>query len=98
MYEAGMKPRDIAAREGVPADSIRGIVARYTNQISTQSQPRSRRPTIITDRQKRIIIRIITNNPFIKNADLLRETGLTCEIRTLTRWLKTQGIKHHTAL
>lgn len=100
MYELGLKPREIAEREGVPADSIRGIVARYATQASAQSQPRSGRPPIISEREKSVILRIMAENPSITHANLLREAGLTCSVRTLTRYLKSKpkpSLEHMTA-
>jgi transposase len=86
-YDAGIKPSIIAAEEGVPVNSIRGIAKRYRVQKSATSMKRSGRPTTITERDKRVLLRIIANNPSIKNIDLLREAGLECSISTLTRYL-----------
>lgn len=97
-YDAGIKPSIIAAEEGVPVNSIRGIAKRYRVKKSATSMKRCGRPATITERDKRVLLRIIANNPFIKNIDLLREAGLECSISTLTRYLKKQGIMHTLAL
>ena len=36
MYDMGVPPREIAAKEGVPVDSIRGIAKRYRVQKSAK--------------------------------------------------------------
>ena len=98
MYDMGMPPREIAAKEGVPVDSIRGIAKRYRVQKSAQSSPRPGRPPVISEREKRVIMRIIAQDPFVKAKEIIIEAGLCCCERTLTRWLKNQGIQHLTAL
>lgn len=67
MYDLGIKTSRIAAREGVPVNSIRNIARHYR----ATSRPRSGRPPINFERDLRAIMRIISNNPFIKNSDLV---------------------------
>lgn len=98
LHEMGFTRAQIAAQEGVNRHSVKGIVTRYRHQTSARTTPRSGRPKIISDRDKRHIFRIIKSNPFIKNRDILREANLRCSERTLERALKAEGIQHTLAL
>ena len=53
--ELGIPVKDIAL-QGVPAQSIKGIVSRYKDQKSAQSQPRSGRLPKLNERDKRHIL------------------------------------------
>ena len=94
----GVPPREIALKEGVPAGSVRGIASRYRVQKSAKSSPRSGRPPLLSEREKRRIRREIAIDPFIKITDLIRNAELECSSRTVLRWLKREGIMHKTAL
>lgn len=76
-------------------NAIFGIVRRYRSQISAKDKPRSGRPTILTDRDKRHIERIVDQFPFITVQEIKERTGISCHRSTITRWLKKQGIQHH---
>ena len=65
MYISGMGQSAIAAKEGIPIGSVNGIATRYTHQISALSLPKPGRPPIPTDRDKRSIVRIVKEEPFI---------------------------------
>lgn len=97
-YKMGTSQRRIAFNEGVPAGTVSGIIDRYNEQESAASRPRSGRPPLLLERDKRVIIRAITNFPFIKLSDLVTEAGLTCSTKMLSRWLKKEGIHHNRAL
>lgn len=97
-YNLGIPPRVIAQQEGVLAASVRGIASRYRHQKSAQSSPRSGRPPVLSEREKRCVMRCIADNPFIKTSELVQNAGLTCSSRTLLRWLRSNGIAHQTAL
>lgn len=92
--EMGMPPREVAAREGVPVGSIRGIRSRYKKQTSAKDLPRSGRPPLLGERDKRHLIRLITENPTVTYKELLAHAGLTCSARTLKRHLEANGVEH----
>src|SRR5438034_3699163 len=97
LYSSGVSAKAIATREGITPRAVYGISDRYRIQNSGRSQPRSGRPPILTERDKRAIMRQIKLNPFVANQELIRGAGLTCHIRTVTRWLQSEGIQQVTA-
>jgi transposase len=97
MYKSGVSLGEVAAQEGVKKHAIFGIVRRYEHQESAKSNPRSGRPTILTERDKNHILRIIDHDPFIATSRLLDESGCRCHRATLTRWLKKMGVQRHLA-
>lgn len=98
MKDLGVPLDEIVAKEGVTKHAIFRIVRRYRSQISAKDKPRSGRPTILTDRDKRHIERIVDQFPFITVQEIKERTGISCHRSTITRWLKKQGIQHHHAL
>lgn len=91
MYEEKYTIRQIAEKEGVPVGSITGIVKRCTKQKSGRDQSRPGRPTILTDRDKRHILRLIENDPFIQNQQILDQISSSISTGTLTAYLKSVG-------
>lgn len=98
MYEKGYSAREIAAAEGIPANSVSGIAKRYIQQISAQSKPRSGQPKKMTEADKRHIKRLIQRNPFISNKEIISTVPLNVCVKTLTSYLKSEGIQHKLAL
>jgi hypothetical protein len=52
----------------------------------------------LTEFNKRHIFILINTEPFIQHRELIEEAGLSCSITTITRYLRTEGIEHWTAL
>lgn len=98
MYEQGFSKTQIALAEGVPAGTVHGIATRYTQQISGMSQERPGQPQKLSDRDKRYIMRLIEADPFIKNQEILDLIDADITIRTLNRYLQSEGIQHMHAL
>ena len=84
-------------KKGFPGD-ISGIIARYNEQQSAQSQKRVGRPPKLLKRNKKAISRAIETIPYIKIRNILIATGLEVPGRTITRWLRKDGILHQMAL
>lgn len=97
-YELGISQRQIAFQEGVPKGSVSGIIKRYRQQSSAKSSPRAGRLTKLSENDKRLLFRSISKDPFISIEDLLRESQLNVSAKTLSRWLKSEGILHKHAL
>ena len=97
-YDLGVSPKEIALKEGIPAGSVRGIASRYRVQKSAESSPRSSRPAVLSEREKRRIMRLIADDPFIQTRELLEKAELTCCAGTLLAWLKRAGVAHKTAI
>lgn len=98
LLSSGEKARVISEKEGIPLASVYGIASRYRLQKSALSQPRTGRPSKLSDRDKRHIARLIEVNPFISPADLAEEIGGHVVGSTVLRYLQSEGIKHHRAL
>lgn len=98
MYEQGYSKGRIAQCEGIPYGSVHGIATRYTQQISGRDLPRPGQPKKLSPRNKRNILRIIEEDPFITNKNLVQRTGVSVSVATLTSYLKSQGIQHRRAL
>lgn len=97
-FKCGISRRRIAAEEGVPSGSISGIIKRHDEQQSAQSRPRPGQPTKSTARIKRVVFRVIAQDPFISLTKLVIEAGLDCHPSVLRDWLKKEGIHHSHAL
>lgn len=98
MREFGVSAWRIGIEEGVSPRAAYGIETRYRYQKSGKDLPRSGRPPALTDRDKRHIKRSIEIDPFITTKQIKASVGLTCHIRTITRWLRKEGIMHSRAL
>lgn len=98
MYELDKTHREIAAETGVSAGSISGIIKRYNGQQSARSHRRAGRPQKLGERDKRLLFRIIRQDPFIEAEELLKAASLSVSKATLIRFLKKEGIHHRKAL
>jgi transposase len=63
--EAGEEKTKIAARYRVTRRVIYNTIDRWNNHHTLKSLPRPRRPEKLTQRQKRLLLRIIRRNPRI---------------------------------
>ncbi|KAK1248886.1 hypothetical protein MKX08_007106 [Trichoderma sp. CBMAI-0020] len=93
MYEKGYTAREIAAAEGVPANSVAGIAKRYTQRISAITNPRSGQPKKITEAEKRRIRRMMKQNPLVSNKEIISTIPLNVCVKTLASYLKSEGIR-----
>ena len=89
---------NIGKKYNIPPTAARSLFHRWKNRSGTDTLSRSGRPPILTEHDKRHINRAIKANPFISNRELLSQCGLNCNMRTLTKWLKSQGVQHVSAL
>ena len=60
----GHTEREIEAKTGHPKSTVHDIIERYCETGAGSSRPRSGRPPILTDRDKRHIVRIV---PIVNN-------------------------------
>lgn len=95
MYAKWYATHEIAAAEGVPANSV---AERYTQQISTVSNLRSGQPKKVTEADKRRIRRMIKATPFISNKEIISTIPLHVCVKTLTSYLMSEGIQRKLAL
>ena len=92
--QTSLKYREVAEIEGVSFEHVKGVLRRYRAQDYGVSRRGRGRPPALSERDRRLLLRTIDQDPFIHINDLLRESGLTCSRTTLTRSLEKWGIKH----
>lgn len=97
MFRKGIRAKAIAAEFRISRGAVYQICRRYKLQESAKDLPRSGRPPILDERDKRHIFRLIAQDPFIHNKDLLAALGNPCTIQTITKWLRKEGIQHFRA-
>jgi transposase len=98
LLSAGLSGKAVAAQFNISRDAVYSLNKRYKHQINGRSNLRSGRPPLLDERHKRHIFRVIRQNPFISNHNLLKQASLPCSFSTLSRWLKSQGIQHFKAI
>lgn len=98
MYDLSVPIRKIALDEGIPRGTVHGLVTRYDHQVKGRDRPRPGRPKKLSERQERYIIRLIEENPFIKNQEIINQADLSISEWTLTQYLQSKGIQHRRAL
>ena len=97
-YNSGVSAAQIAREEGVSRHAIYGVVRRYRDQESAADQPKSGRPRIIGERERRRILRVIAQDPHLQIRELIEEAGLSCCRATLISYLRKEGIMHYKSL
>ena len=65
---------------------------KFTTRHNGESKPRSGRPQLLTDRDRRYIIKHARLNPRLTYSQLKSEAGLTCSRTTVYRALKEYGL------
>ena len=83
----GATAKTVGRAEGLFAGVVCGVVRRYKHQDRGRNLKRIGCPRKIFPRDKRYILRLIHLDTFIFNMAFLAATGLTVNIRTITRFL-----------
>ncbi|THC88491.1 hypothetical protein EYZ11_012060 [Aspergillus tanneri] len=91
LYHGGRKPTEIARLLNRPLQTIYTTLNRASLRQDFEAQPRSGRPKTYTDRDKRLVIRLIQKDPFITYADVQKTLNLTISRNTLYRIIKESG-------
>jgi transposase len=89
----GLRQSEIASLAQIPRTSIQYTLAKTQLRTNDETLPRSGRPSILSARNKRSILRLIRRNPKICWKNLLQELNIDCSKSTIQRFLKEQGIK-----
>ncbi len=89
---AGVTPSKIFHQYRVPESTTRSTIALASQRDNQVTQPRSGRPTKLSIRDYRHLIRVARANPRIKYRDLLERSGLSCSKSTVYRALKAYGL------
>ena len=94
----GATPTQISQILNVPRTTIQSVLKRLKTTPLEVNKPRSGRPSIVTPRATRSLLRQVKSNPKIKWNELKSATGLNFDRTTLARTLRTHGIFHWQAL
>jgi transposase len=97
-HENGSSLRSLGRKYTLAKSTIAGIVTRYGNQQSAKDNPRSGRPPLLSERDKRHILILIAQNPFISCPQIKTEANIDCCSATILRFLRKEGIAHYKAL
>ena len=104
MLQGGMTVKEVAATIQRSERAIRDLRLKYRQTGSVQDKPRSGRPSILSNRQKKIIYRKARAAPKIEYSDLTKDTlfvnadgtpSKPPSRSTLYRTLKGAGITNH---
>ena len=93
-YQYGVTPKYIAEQENVPKSTVKWTIPPVGQRPNGVSKPRSGRPTVVTDRTRRLIIQIACQNPWIIYEDLKKESGHTFSKATAYRILREYSLKN----
>jgi transposase len=88
---SGSTTAELTRAFNIPESTIRSTIQSTTTRRDGRSKPRSGRPSIITPRAERTLLRMIRLQPKIKYKDLISAAGVNCSRKTITRLLD----KHH---
>ena len=91
-YRSGATPTYIAHNENTPLSTIKWTISTTSQHPNGVSKTRSGRPTVVTDRARRHIIRLARTNPRITYKDLRDQCGVSYSKSTLYRELKAYGL------
>lgn len=96
--DKGTKIKDIANEFKVPIGSVNGIIKRYRTQAKGCSRHRSGRPGILSERDKRHILRALNTNPFLSALEIKDNCGILASRSTISENIKETGLGHWKAL
>ena len=72
--------------------SIRYTLSKHLQHYEGHSIAHSGRPKLLSDRSKRLLIRMARQNPKATYQNLIKQAGLTCSHDTVYHLLKEEGI------
>ena len=102
LYEDGNSERAISQKTGYGKTTIHYIIAKYNKTDTTTIAPRSGRPKILSERDKRHLKIILTQNrrdPLAKiHQNFNESTGNEVSERTIRRTIYDLGYHSHIAL
>ena len=93
--DAGMSLGAIGERYDVPKSTVRDVIKAFEEQGSTKPQPRSGRPKLLDDRDKRHLIQIVKSDHKVPLSKITAETkeaiSISISESTIRRALHSQG-------
>ena len=90
-YYSGQKPASIAATLNIPPSTVYSTIYLASKRSQQTSQPRSGRPKILSNNDKRSIIRHIQKNPFSTYQEVINTLHLSICRRTLYTIINETG-------
>ena len=88
----GHSQREMERVFNFPQSTIQYTIEKHGERNDDESKSRPGRPKKLSNRDKRLIIRLARKNPRITYAQLLKETGVICSQSTLYRIFKDYGL------
>ena len=104
LRESGVSVTKLAARYNRSESAIRYTIKTYTSRSTTQEQPRSGRPSVLSRHQQKLVYRAARKTPKLEYHDLQKAAPLVDldtptqkppSRSTLYRCLKRQGLTNH---
>ena len=97
--ENGLSQRQVANKLLISRRSVQEIFKKYESKGVINDLPRCGRPSIISLREKRNLVRLSKKNPYSTPSELRKEwkTGISPSISTVKRILSKYGLHGHVA-
>ena len=92
MREAGLKFDQIAEKLELPSGTVKTIYYRHEEGKPSKKMGR---PTEVTNKEKKKIIKVTEENPFMSYEAIKLKAGVSCDTRTVNRIANADGIKNH---
>jgi transposase len=97
-YLLGMPAKVVAIKYGTSPRGVYGVVQRSRIQKSCISRPKTGRPPALSQTDKDVLRRLVTQDPFATAGQLKLRGEIGCSSQTITRHLLKSGLTHHFAI
>lgn len=94
---SGKKVSEVSEQFKVPWSTMKGIFSRFLETGTTKNAPRSGRPPILKEVDRRHLRRMAKNNRFWSHEKLAHGMAWKVGARTVKRELDAQNLKRHLA-
>ena len=88
LSERGLSYRKIGQETGTPFSTVQTIIRRYKNEHRVEDKPKSGRPKLFTDRDERLILRRVRDNPQISAVEVSSNMRVNAHPESVRRVLK----------
>jgi transposase len=92
-FVAGASPKEISDNLYVPISTVRDTITKSPFRSDGKSAPRSGRPKIATEQEKRLVVRAARKYPKLTYDGLRKEAGVKLSTRVLRDILKEAGLR-----
>src|SRR6185369_4506371 len=97
LWKNGLKIAEIARQMELPDSTVRSFIKRYDERGTLENQPRPGRPSVITERQKRLLVHETMKNRSTSLHELTTNIGLEVSKTTVSSCLHDVGIGSYVA-